>query len=78
VGGEALDLLGASKKGGGLAQLLEDPEYRLLYVRFKIWVQHKRLPKRLLEDLDPAVSAELQRLYQEELRRYWRRFGDWG
>jgi hypothetical protein len=49
-----------SKRGGGLVQLLEDPEYRLLYVRFKIWAQQKRLPKRLLEDSLPDILFRLK------------------
>jgi len=52
-----------------LTQLLTtNPEYRKTYVKYKIQVEHRNIPKKLLEALPTDIRTEIQRLYYETLK----------
>ncbi len=53
-----------------LPERLQDPEYRKHYVKYKVWVEHKRIPPSLLKDLPFDVKVELLNLWNMEWKRY--------
>ena len=60
---------------GWLVKQLQDPDYRKLYIKYLVWVEHKRLSPRLLARLDPLIQHELVSLWNEEwkeFKRTWR------
>jgi hypothetical protein len=60
---------------GWLVKQLQDPDYRKLYVKYLVWVEHKRLSPKLLARLDPLIQHELVELWNEEWKEFketWR------
>ncbi|MBS7270386.1 MAG: hypothetical protein KIH10_16315 [Candidatus Freyarchaeota archaeon] len=53
-----------------LIQLLQDPQYRKMYIKYKVRVEHKNIPKKLLEDLPRDTAWEILRQYYEERKNY--------
>jgi len=53
-----------------LKTLLEDPNYKLRYVKYKIRVEHRNLPSKLLKNLPKQTAWELKILYEQEKENY--------
>ena len=57
-----------------LTQMLEtNEEYRTLYINYKVMVEHRPIPKNLLNNLTINTARQLQRLYYETQKNYQNR-----
>ena len=45
-------------------------EYRRLYIGYKVMVEHKPIPKRLLNDLTLNAARELVKEYEKQEKAY--------
>lgn len=54
-----------------LTQLLTtNPEYRKQYIKYKIQVEHRGIPKKLLQALPYEIATELEKTWEKELYEY--------
>lgn len=47
--------------------LATNPEYRKQYVRYKVIVEHRGIPRNILKALPYEVAVELEELWEKEL-----------
>ena len=60
-------------KHNQLTNLLQQPEYRTHYVKYKIYVEHRGLPHKLLKDLPLEIAFELRCLYEKEKEKFYKK-----
>ncbi len=53
-----------------LTQLLQNPQYRKQYVKYKVRVEHRGIPYKLLRALPYNLAAEIQKQWEKELYEY--------
>jgi hypothetical protein len=58
-----------------ISLLSTSEQYRLMYVKFKIWVEHKPIPKPLYQALPTDLSFALRIQYGKEEKAYRNRKG---